>query len=948
MTFITRLQSWFRNLLHRSRAERDMDAELHFHVEARAEDLVRSGVPREEALRRARLEFGGIEQAKEQCRDARGVTFAETLSQDLHYGLRIFLKNPGFTAVIILTLALGIGANTAIFSLINAVMLRAVPVRNPQQLVVFRWQARTNPKFHGYSSHGDCGRGGEGFGCSFSVPLFERMHSDAKVFSSLTAFAGPRQIDVGGNGPASIGRGELVSGDFFQTLGVGTYIGRPIGPEDDTTSASPVAVLSYAYWKGSFASDPNVIGRTFQLNGMPCTIVGVAAESFTNLAPGKTQDFFLPIHSLERLNLMWYGELSPLADSQSWWTVIVGRLNDGVSLQQAQSAATSIFYNEMLHGAKPLSKPADNPSIQLIPVNSGLTGARAGYSTVLYVLMAAVGFVLLIACANVAGLMLSRSTARQREIAVRLALGGGRRRIARQLLTESLALSVAGGFLGILLAQWGVHAMQKLFSNSPEQPFPFVVTPDWRVLLFVLSVSVLTGLLFGIAPALRSTRIDLTPALKESAATFQGRTLRGFRLGGALVAVQVALSILVLVGAGLLVRTLHSLRSIDPGFDTSNIVLFGIDPSLLKYDEDRIQNLYRDLRDRFAAVPGVVSASYTSDALLSGSLWSTSFHLPGQPEKSGLGTDILAVGPDFLQTLRIPLVDGRSFTQADFSAAAITQSSRTAAQKARANALNAPASWPGPDIKGPPVPVLVNQEFIKRYLPKQAYLGRHLDDSQGEEPGPKTPGYEIIGVVGNTKYQDLRTEIAPTAYVPLVRGGCHFELRTALPPDSLIPTIRNIVTAADSNLPIFDILTQSERIEEMMIQERIIARLSSFFGILALLLACIGLYGLLAYEVSRRTREIGVRVALGAQQSNVIGLVVKQGLVLVVLGALYGVAAALALTQYLRSLLFGVEPMDPVTFVSVVALLFLVALAACYIPARRASQVDPMVALRHE
>ena len=952
MPLFVKARTFLRNLFSNRRVEADLDQEVQSHFAMLAEENVRAGMSPEEARRAANIALGGIEQLKEQVREEQIGNWFHSVLTDCRYGVRQFRRNAGFTAVAVLTLALGIGANTAIFSLIDAVMLRSLSVRDPQSLVVFRWQAHHNPKYHGYSSYGDCGRSDQGSGCSFSIPFFDRMYAEAKVFSGLTAFSGPMQFDVGSNGPASIGRGELVSGDFFETLGVETVIGRPLGPEDDKLSAPLVAVLSYGYWHSMFAGSPSAVGRTLQLNGVSCTIVGVTSKGFTNLAPGKTQDFFLPIRSVAHFNLGWLTQ-STLSDSQSWWVVVVGRLKSGISLGQAQAAATTIFSNEMLGAAKPLAREDDDPAIVLVPANRGLYGQRRGYSTVLYVLMSAVGFVLLIACANVAGLTLARSNARQHEMAVRLALGGGRWRIARQLLTESLTLSLAGGALGVLLAQWGVRALQALFTTGSDQPFAFVVGPDWRVFAFTLGVSVFTGLLFGIAPALRGTQVDLALALQGGASTPQAIAGRGLHLRGALVVAQVALSIIVLVGAGLLVRTLEDLRAVDPGFDTHNILLFEMNPSLLGYTDEGIQSLYRDLRDRFAAIPGVVSASYASVPLLSGGLSTTDIHFPGEPEKSSVETDVLAVGPEFLSTLHIPLLDGRNFTTADFAAAAMSEAATKAASKSAkqaATADNPDAALLTPATVTAPIPILVNDAFAKRYFAKQNCLGRHLDQALGEEPSshPRSPGYQIVGVVGNTKYAYLRREIQPAMYVPLTRGGAHFELRMAIEPTAVVPVIRNIVNAVDSNLPVFDVRTQSERIEQLIAQERIIARLASFFGLLALLLACIGLHGLLSYEVSRRTREIGVRVALGAQQHDVISLVIKQGIVLVLLGATFGVAAALGLTQYLRSLLFGVEPMDPLTFASVVGLLFLIALAACYIPARRASRVDPMIALRYE
>ena len=761
----------------------------------------------------------------------------EAFWQDVRYGLRVLAKHRGFTAVAVLTLALGIGANTAIFSLIDAVILRSLPVWDPERLVVFRWNAHHEPKYHGYSTFGDCGPNGHGSGCSFSVPLFDTMRAQAKVFSGLTAFAGPAQIVLSGNGAPSMARGEIVSGSFFSTVGVGTALGRPLGPADDSPSAPPAVVLSYGYWQSAFGGERSAVGRTIRLNGAPFTIAGVADPRFTNLAPGKTQDFLLPLAAASQLNIRWL-ERRELTDPQAWWVVMLARLKQGVSVSQAQAAATSIFRNEMLHGGKLLSKEADDPAITLTPAPEGLTGERGRFSTLLYVLMFAVGFVLLIACANVAGLMLARSMARQKEIAVRLALGAGRRRVARQLLTESVLLSLAGGALGVLLAYWGVRAITALLPSGPEQPFPFVVAPDWRVLTFTLCASVLTGILFGLAPALRGTRLDLTPALKESApllpiGTAQTRRrFRRFHLGGALVVAQVALSILVLMGAGLLVRTLQNLHAINPGFDTHNILIFGIEPTLSGYKDTQIEALYRDLQGRLTAIPGVVSASYSSDALLNGGLWTGDIHLPWQPEKSSVETDMLAVGPGFFSTMRIPLLAGRMFTSVDFAAATATDTGRKAAAEAArtpspAGASAAPLTSPA---AAAPIPVIINEAFARQFLGKQNPLGQHVDESEVEEPRttPRSPGYQIIGVVGNTKYNNLRREIHPALYRPVTGGGANFELRTASEPTALIPLVRSILNQVNSNLPLFDVRTQSERIEQLVAQERFIARLVEF------------------------------------------------------------------------------------------------------------------------
>lgn len=880
-----------------------------------------------------------------------------TFWQDLRYGVRMLAKNPGFTTVAVITLALGIGANTAIFSLIDAVMLRSLPVRRPSELVLFEWRVHKQPTYHEYSSFGDCSGGGGAnsnpSGCSFPLPFFEEVRSEAKAFSGVIAFAGPAQLDLSGNGHAVIATGELVSGDYFSTLGVSTFIGRTLGPADDMPSASPAAVLSYYYWQSAFGGERAAIGRTILLNGVPFTIVGVAEPSFTNLSPGKSQDFWLPIAMVPRLGISWGTKIQTL---DNWWLVMLGRLKPGASLGQAHAAASLIFRNQMLHGGEPLSKAEDDPAITLTPAQEGLTGQRGELSKVLYVMMAAVGSILIIACVNVAGLLLSRARARRKEMAVRLALGARRTRILRQLLTESVMLSAVAGAVGVLFAYWGVHAIIALVSAQSDRPFPFQVAPDWRVLAFMASASLLTGILFGLAPAFGSARVDLTPTLKENASTLPGgatHARRRFHLANALVVAQVAFSALLLVGAGLLVRTLDNLRHVNPGFDTRNILLFGLDPTLSGRKDEEIQNLYRGLQERLAALPGVMAASYSSDALLSGDIWSSNVHVEGQPEKTTVEVDMLSAGPDFFRTMRIASLAGRTFSAADYQ-----QASEAAAEKAGERPAGAQAPTPhgaSSAPTGPPLPVLVNALFAHRYFTNQNPLGKRITKGGSEGSSgdltvnkPKTTAWEIVGVVGNTKYSDLRRDIQPTVYVPLVGGGAYFELRTGSNPTALIPAVRDVVNRMDDNLPLFDIQTQSEKIERLMSQERIVARLASFFGLLALLLACVGLYGLLSYEVSRRTREIGIRMALGAQRRDVLRHVIAKAVTLIVVGVVAGTAGGLALTRLLASLLYGVKPSDPATFVVVSMLLGGVALLASYVPARRATKVDPIVALRYE
>ncbi len=887
-----------------------------------------------------------------------------TLIQDLRYGLRMLLKSPGFTAVVILTLAMGIGANTAIFSLIDGILMRELPVQDAQHLVVLRWSARKAPDIHSQSGYGDCrsgqfSRDGASSGCSLSMPFFNDVASHVSAFSSVAAFANASQIDLSGNGMASVVRGQAVSGGFFPVLGVRAAAGRLIDPSDDSVSAPPVVVLNYGYWKRQFAGSPSsAIGKTVRLNNVPFTIVGIADPRFDSLSPGLVYDVWLPLSVLPQI-YPFPRVKARVMDAYSWWLVVIGRLKPGVGRLEAQAAVTTLFRNDMLHGAKPLSKPEDDPKVDALPAQSGLSGSTTEISGELYVLMMAVGIVLLIACANVAGLLLSRATARQKEIAVRLSLGAGRKRIVRQLLTESVLLSLMGGALGLLFAIWGTRAIVTLFASSSDEPFGFSPGIDGRVLLFTFAAAVLTGLIFGLAPAFRGTRINLTPALKEGtrSSAAEGRAGgRWFSLGNGLVITQVALAVVVLVGAGLLVRTLQNLRNVDPGFDTRNLLTFRLDPTLIGYKTPQIDAFYRDLQRRIAAIPGVESVSYSNSTLLSGSLWETGFHLENTAKGQQSNADYLPVGAGFFSMMHMRLLSGRNFNSADFSeaeAAEERESARADMEKAKDAGLLAPggsAAVPESAAKEPPVPVIVNKTFVQKYFPNANPLGVHFgaheaDSAKGDWA---TPGWEIVGVVSDAKYQDLRSPVDPTMYVPSSGGNTSFEVRTRMNPTALGASIRGVVSQMDSNLPVFDVHTQEELIDQLLFQERMVAKLSSFFGILALLLACIGLYGLLSYEVSRRTREIGIRMALGAHKRGVLKLVVGQGIVLAIIGAIVGIGVALAATRYLKSMLYDIHANDPATIVGVSILLTLVAVAACYIPARRAMRVDPMVALRYE
>jgi predicted permease len=617
----------------------------------------------------------------------------------------------------------------------------------------------------------------------------------------------------------------------------------------------------------------------------------------------------------------------------SWWLIIIGRVKPGIPVTQAQAAVSLMFRNEMLKGAKPIFKAEYEPGIKLASAAQTLGGSQQDTLGPLYVLMLCVGVVLLIACANVAGLLLARSTARQREIAVRLALGAKRGRLVLQLLTESLMLSLMGGVLGLVLAMWGARLLMVLVSAGSFNPPVFAPQLDWRVLAFTAGVSLFTGIVFGLAPALRGSDVGLTSSLKAGDGGLSGGSHtrhRRFTLGGALVAVQMALAIVVLVTAGLLVRTLNNLQNLNPGFDTHSLLLFGVDPRLAGYKGPQVDNLYRDLQEKFAALPGVTSASYSWRPLLGGGLSTTSFRKPGTPpnSKDEVDADELAIGPRFFATLRIPFQSGHDFTLTDYAAAA-------------ANSGDKPGSAP--------TPVIVNQAFVRSYLPNVNPLGERFGDAEPTEPGEsKYPGYQIVGVVSDVKYNRLRREVKPTFYMPNIGGEAFFELRTATDPNSMVAAVRSIVSHENEDLALFRISTETQAIDRQLSSERITAQLSSFFGLLALVLACLGLYGLLSYEVTRRTREIGIRMAIGAQSHNVVRLVLAKAVGLILAGAVIGIAVAQGVTRFLASFLYGVKAGDPITLVAVAFLLALVALAACYIPARRATKVDPLVALRYE
>jgi len=864
------------------------------------------------------------------------------LTQDLRYALRQLRKNPGFTAVALLTLALGIGANTAIFSLIDAVMLEKLPVRQPEQLVLLNWVSESQPGIMPWFTHSLSGNyGPDSTGrftsTAFPYPVFEGIRDGNEEFSSMMAFADTDRLNVNVGGQAGLANGQLVSGDFFSTLGVEAMIGRAIARTDDRADASPVATISHSFWISRLGGDPLMVGKAITVNGARFTVVGIAPPEFFGVEPGVPVDIWLPLHAQPQIDPGWTkyaipGEVSRFTAPDDWWVLIMGRLKPGVNEQRARAQLDVVVRQNVasIELPPPAKRSTDMthqpPRVQLTPAGKGLDSLREQFSKPLAVLMAVVGLVLLIACSNVANLFLSRATSRHREIAVRLALGAGRMRLINQTITESVLLALAGGALGVELA-YGASAVLLGFMSGGRNPIVLHVIPNLRVLTFTAAVSMLTGVLFGLAPALQGTRLVLTPGLKEgweSTLRVGSHTRRfGMQLGKVLVISQVAITLLLLIGAGLFVRTLTNLENEDLGFNRRNLLLFGVDPTKSGYKGEKLVAFYQDLQRRIEAIPGVRSASLSRHTLVSGGVTIDGVAIQGYTPESGASSNgsiavhVNDVGPKFFETFGIPVEIGRVIGDRDTAAA--------------------------------PKVGVVSRAFARQYLGGTNPIGRRF----GFGDQRSSLDIAIVGVVGDVRYGQPRDRMPPTVYVPYAQhterlDEMNFEVRTAGDPGNWVGPIRQAVHELDGNLPLFDVRTQVEQIEQATFEERLFARLSSFFGLLALALACVGLYGVMSYGVSRRTNEIGVRMALGARRWDVLDLVVRQGLRLAILGVIFGAAAAWALTRFLNSFLYGVRPADPVTFGLASLAVIVVSILSSYLPARRATKVDPMVALRYE
>ena len=845
---------------------------------------------------------------------------------DIRYAIRSLIKRPGFAAVAIITLALGIGANTAIFSVVDAVLLKKLPVREPDQLVLFKSLAAPDFDFGSfYGSNRPDPTSGLSATTSFPYKSFVRLREHKGTLSDVFAF-GNLSVNVNVDGQADMARAQVVSGNYYSSLGVQPFLGRPITDNDDHAAATPVAVISDRYWERRFNRSREVIGKQINLNNIAFTIVGITPPEFTGTGQvGSSPDISVPLALEPQLS----ADRSRMKGAGWWWLRLMGRLQPGTTREQARTSLERVFQQSVLEhraartrapGQPPIAplEPKDYPRLAVDSGSQGEMDTRQYYASQLYLLLGVVTVVLLIACANVANLMLVRASSRRKEIAVRLAMGAGRGRLIRLLLIESVVLSLIGGVLGILFASWIKDVFLTVESWGGEGMSALNPRLDLRVLAFTFGLSLVTGILFGLAPAFRATRVDLTPSLKDTdrGSSSASRSL----LSKSLVVAQVALSLLLLVGAGLFLRTLRNLQNVSLGFNSENLLVFGVNPNFLGYKDVAVSNLYRRMFDHIEAIPGVEAATYSRNAVLAGTISGRDVYLPGS---TGSGNDSPAremrlhlVRDNYFATMQIPLLLGRSLTPHD-------------------------------DERAPRV-VVVNQAGARLLFPNENALGKRV----GFEPDKPTE-IEIVGIVPDAKYHNLREEPEPTVYVPWmqeldgIEGGV-FAVRTAGDPVSLAPAIRQAVREVDPNLPLTGLRSQVELVNLTVRMERLFARLLSLFGLLALLLAAIGLYGVMAYTVAQRTREIGIRMALGAQRHNVLKLVLSRGMILTLIGIALGSGVAIALTRLMKHLLFGIGPTDPVTFIATALLLAGVAIMAAYVPARRATKVDPLVALRYE
>lgn len=908
------LRSWLRALTYRSRLEAEMQEELQNHLEARTADLIRAGYAPEEAARRARIEFGPALIHKERMRASLGLRWCDELASDLRYGVRILAKSPSFTLIAAASLALAIGANTTIFTVAKQLLYARLHVPRPEQLRLFRWTGDKKVAVH--SVWGDhTPTEAHGFGSSsFSYPVYRRLRDHNSVMQETFAFK-EDSMNATVAGTAKRADIAMVSGNFYHALEVTPQLGRAIQPADDAAPGSgAVAVISDSLWERAFNRSPAVVGQTITLNQFPVMIVGVNPHGFTGaknvLAPA---DIFVPISLITTIDSK--GEKTPLLSSTSlWWVNVMGRLKPGVSSETAQ-AALNVELDAAVH-ATMSSKVGDTmPHLELADGSRGMHWMDRTVKKPMYVLGLFTALVLLLACANVANLLLARGAQRQREMSVRLALGAGRFRVLRQLLTESLLLALMGGTGGLVLGFLGRDALPRLLTSAWDEnqiSMPF----DWWAFAFTAAITLATGILFGMAPAWMASRTEVSSSLKESGQTTTRRR-KGFG-GKTIVGFQIALSTLLVAGAALFLRSLWALNAVDVGFNADHLVLFEIDAPDARYPAGKDIVLFHDLEQRLAAVPGVEQVTLGDMPLVANSMSNSDFIPEGEKWDGAKqqAEDFNEVGNTFFPTMQIPILSGRGFGSQD------TASSLKVA--------------------------VINQALARKRFPGVNPIGKRF--RQGDDA--QEPWHQIVGICADTHYSTVREEPPPQFYLPYIQqeqvGGMTFELRTRLSPAAIFPSLRSVVQSIDRDLPIVDLRTQRQQIDATMQMERTFAILTSSFGLLALALACVGIYGVMAYSVAQRTSEIGIRLALGAQPGRVRSMILRESTILSGAGILVGMAGALALGRLVKSMLYGIRSNDPLTLVASLALLLLVALIASWIPAQRAAGVEPMQALRHE
>jgi predicted permease len=917
-TLFARLRSWIFGVTHRSTLERDMDEELRFHLETYAADLLRQGLTREEAMRRAYAEFGGVEARKDDCREARGLRLVDEVQADVRYTFRQLRRAPVFTAVAILSLGLGIGANTAIFSLMEQALWKSMPVKAPEQLRLFTWVSdpprRVMNSDWGSWSRPNSSRTVE-FSESFSMDAFQAMRERASAFEQVFGFKSIGRVTVVIDGRAELIGAQLVSGNFYDGLGVVPIAGRAIDPGDDVVGRGDVVgLISDSYWARKFGRDPSIIGRPININQVPVTIVGVNPPGFTGVESGTQPDIFMPLTSQPRVFPWRYGKNPSLVNNPDyWWIGVMGRLRADVTEAQAHSETEAILQQvaRELRDAHPDRKDASLPRLELLAGSRGLDNLREEFAQPLLLLLAFVGLVLLIACANVATLLLARAAVRRRELSLRLALGAGRPRIARQLLTEGLTLGIAGGLLGIAIGYVSRNTIPQMMMPAWSED-RFSAMFDARVLVLAMAVTIATSVLFSLAPIWQTRRVDINTALKDGGRGATRGSSAPMR-GKSLIVFQVGLSVLLLIAAGLFIRTLTNLQAVNLGFKPERILLFTMDPPRTRYTGEARKQLFERIRQDLAAIPGVEEASLSATVLVSENRSRSSIALEGQTANHKTPSWENDIGHRFMETMGIPLVAGRSFDARD-----------------RPNS---------------PLVAIVNQRWAREYYPETPNpVGRRFRVDKDT--------YEIIGMCGDASYYSVRTAVPPTMYRLFLQStdisSMTFELRTSAATPTLMKNVRAVVDRIDRDLPVFDVRTQTQQIDATVSRERLFAMLTVAFGVLALVLASIGIYGLMAFNVSRRTSEIGIRIALGARRLDVLLMVLREASWLAIVGVVLGVASAVWLGRYIQAMLFGVEFADPIAIGAAIALMLMVALLAGWLPARRASRLDPMTALRHE